>query len=84
MDARKAEEPTHYFRMIKELSLLGFFTSEIGYTKAMRYIETPGRFDPCVPLAPATRCGRATHDASGSRAGRVVPACRLGVPREVG
>ena len=52
MDAKKPEDPTHYFRMIKELSLLGYFTSEIGYTKAMRYIESPGRFDPCVPLAP--------------------------------
>lgn len=49
MDAKKPDEPTHYFRMIKELALLGYFTSEIGYTKAMRYIETPGRFDPCVP-----------------------------------
>ena len=36
----------HYFRMIKELTLLGYFTSEIGYTQAMRYVETPGRFDP--------------------------------------
>jgi hypothetical protein len=39
----------HYFRMMKELALLGYFTSEIGCTVAMRYIETPGRFDPCVP-----------------------------------
>jgi hypothetical protein len=38
-----------YFRMLKELTLLGYFTSEIGYTQAQRYIETPGRFDPCVP-----------------------------------
>ena len=38
----------HYFRMIKELTLLGYFTSEIGYTQAMRYVETPGRFEPCV------------------------------------
>lgn len=44
-----ADSPTHYFRMIKELTLLGYFTSEIGYTKAMRYVEAPGRFDPCVP-----------------------------------
>jgi hypothetical protein len=44
--------PAHYFRMMKELALLGYFTSEIGYTKAMRYIETPGRFDPCVPYSP--------------------------------
>ncbi len=38
----------HYFRMLKELTLLGYFTSEIGYTQAQRYVETPGRFDPCI------------------------------------
>jgi hypothetical protein len=42
-----ADRP-HYFRLIKELTLLGYFTSEIGYTQAMRYMETPGRFDPCI------------------------------------
>ena len=40
--------PPHYFRLIKELTLLGYFTSEIGCTQALRYTETPGRFDPCV------------------------------------
>ena len=45
----------HYFRMMKELALLGYFTSEIGYTKALRYIESPGRFEPDVPLAPGDR-----------------------------
>jgi hypothetical protein len=49
MKSKKPEEPTHYFRMMKELSLLGFFTSEIGYTKAMRYKETPGKYEPCLP-----------------------------------
>ena len=44
--------PAHYFRMMKELALLGYFTSEIGYNQAMRYVETPGRFDPCVPYTP--------------------------------
>jgi hypothetical protein len=48
MQTRADDAPTHYFRMIKELSLLGYFTSEIGYTQAMRYMETPGRFDPCA------------------------------------
>jgi hypothetical protein len=47
--------PPHYFRMLKELTLLGYFTSEIGYTQAMRYIETPGRFNPCVPLNPGDK-----------------------------
>ena len=49
MQFRQDGEPAHYFRMVKELTLLGYFTSEIGYTQAMRYMETPGRFDPCVP-----------------------------------
>jgi hypothetical protein len=44
--------PPHYFRMMKELALLGFFTSEVGCTQALRYIETPGRFDACIPYAP--------------------------------
>jgi len=44
-------QPAHYFRMMKELALLGYFTSEIGCTQAMRYIESPGRFDPCIPYA---------------------------------
>ncbi|MGH7699025.1 MAG: gluconate 2-dehydrogenase subunit 3 family protein [Gemmatimonadales bacterium] len=54
MDARRREDdtPRHSFRMMKELALLGYFTSEIGCTQAQRYIEAPGRFDPCVPYAP--------------------------------
>jgi hypothetical protein len=48
----KTDSAPHYFRMIKELALLGYFTSEIGYTQAMRYEETPGRYDPCVPHKP--------------------------------
>jgi len=47
--------PAHYFRMMKELALLGYFTSEIGCTRALRYIESPGKFDPCAPLAPGDR-----------------------------
>ncbi len=49
MKNKTPEQPSHYFRMIKELTLLGFFTSEIGCTKAMRYIETPGSYDGNVP-----------------------------------
>lgn len=45
----RKDQPQHYFRMMKELALLGFFTSEIGYTKAMRYKETPGQYEPCLP-----------------------------------
>ncbi|MBC7895052.1 MAG: gluconate 2-dehydrogenase subunit 3 family protein [Cytophagaceae bacterium] len=54
-DAKKGEDPNHYFRMVKELTLLGYFTSEIGYTQAMRYQESPGRFDPCLPYTPGEK-----------------------------
>ena len=49
------DAPAHYFRMMKELALLGYFTSEIGYTRAMRYIEAPGRYEPCVPHKPGDK-----------------------------
>ena len=53
--AQRNSGTLHYFRLMKELTLLGYFTSEIGYTQAMRYTETPGRFDPCVPYTPGEK-----------------------------
>ncbi|MDQ6872993.1 MAG: gluconate 2-dehydrogenase subunit 3 family protein [Gemmatimonadota bacterium] len=50
-----AKPATHYFRMMKELALLGYFTSEIGCTQAQRYAETPGRYDPCIPYTPGQK-----------------------------
>lgn len=46
---KKPEERSHYFRMMKELTLLGYYTSEIGCTQARRYVERPGSYDGCVP-----------------------------------
>ena len=39
----------HYFTMMKQLTLLGFFTSKEGMTQAVRYMQVPGRYDGCVP-----------------------------------
>jgi hypothetical protein len=49
MKNKKETDPSHYFRIMKELTLLGYFTSEIGCTQARRYVETPGRFEGCIP-----------------------------------
>jgi hypothetical protein len=49
------DAPAHYFRMMKELALLGYFTSEIGCMQAQRYVESPGRYDPCVPYKPGDK-----------------------------
>ncbi|HMH23219.1 MAG TPA: gluconate 2-dehydrogenase subunit 3 family protein [Puia sp.] len=48
-DKKKKEDPTHYFRMMKELTLWGYFTSEAGATKALRYVAVPGRYEGCIP-----------------------------------
>ena len=48
MASKQPEQPSHYFRMMKELTMLGFFTSEVGATQALRYVETPGRYDGCM------------------------------------
>ncbi|ANH79831.1 twin-arginine translocation pathway signal protein [Niabella ginsenosidivorans] len=45
MKKRDKKDPAHYFRMMKELTLLGFFTSEVGATKALRYVAVPGRYE---------------------------------------
>ncbi|HEY4060678.1 MAG TPA: gluconate 2-dehydrogenase subunit 3 family protein [Puia sp.] len=46
--AKKKDDPTHYFRMIKELTLWGFFTSEPGANKALRYVAVPGKYQGCI------------------------------------
>jgi hypothetical protein len=50
-EAQHSRDP-HYFGLIRELALRAYFSSEIGMTKAKRYILVPGRWEGCMPLAP--------------------------------
>ncbi|MBC6698275.1 gluconate 2-dehydrogenase subunit 3 family protein [Hymenobacter puniceus] len=58
--AKTPEQPNHYFRMFKELTLLGFFTSEPGATKALRYLPVPGKYDGDVPYKKGDRAWATT------------------------
>jgi hypothetical protein len=49
MANKKPTDPAHYFRMMKELTIWGYFTSEPGATKALRYIAVPGKYEGCIP-----------------------------------
>ncbi len=62
-DARQAGGPVHYFRMLKELTVLGFFSSELAYQEILEYAETPGRYEPCRELDDSVRM-MAGHAAS--------------------
>ncbi len=44
-----------FFLRMKELTVTGYFTSEIGATKALEYLPIPGRFEGCVPLKPGQK-----------------------------
>ncbi len=44
--------PMHWFHLLRDLALTTYFSSEVGVTKAMRYVREPGRYIGCVPLTP--------------------------------
>lgn len=46
---KKKEDPNHYFTMMKQLTLLGFFTSKPGMTGCFNYQAVPGKYDGAVP-----------------------------------
>ncbi|MEX6690772.1 gluconate 2-dehydrogenase subunit 3 family protein [Danxiaibacter flavus] len=46
---KKEGDPNHYFAMVKQLTLWGYFTSEVGATKALRYVPVPGKYEGCIP-----------------------------------
>lgn len=47
--------PNHFFHMLKQLTLTGFFTSEVGMTKALRFVKIPGRYDGNYPYKKGDR-----------------------------
>lgn len=50
-EAKKASvKPLPFFIQLKELTILGYFTSEAGATQALSYIPVPGRYEGCLPL----------------------------------
>jgi hypothetical protein len=52
---KKEGDANHYFAMLKQLTLLGYFTSEIGATQALRYVAVPGRYEGCIPYQKGDR-----------------------------
>ena len=46
---KSKDDSANYFGMMRDLTVLGYYSSEIGCTKAVRYIEVPGAFHGDVP-----------------------------------
>ena len=50
-EAQRAGE-SHYFGLVRDLALQSYFSSEVGMTKARRWVLVPGQWVGCVPLKP--------------------------------
>ena len=46
---------TAFFKTMKQLTVAGYFTSEIGATQALEYLPVPGRFEGEVPMRPGQK-----------------------------
>ena len=56
VQVEKSSEPAPkrpFILMTKELTMLGFFTSEVGATQVLQYVPVPGSYKGCVPLSEA-------------------------------
>jgi gluconate 2-dehydrogenase gamma chain len=58
-EAIKVEQTTQpapkrpFILMMKELTMLGFFTSKVGATQVLQYDPVPGAYKGCIPLSEA-------------------------------
>lgn len=51
VNEKKENKNTHFFRMLKEMTISGFFLSEVGATEVLQYEHVPGMYDGCMPLS---------------------------------
>jgi hypothetical protein len=59
-ETKKEEKPeekvsAHYYTMMKQLTLFGFFTSKTGATETLRHVAVPGRYDGALPYKKGDR-----------------------------
>ena len=48
------EAMPHYFTMLKQLAIFGFFTSKVGATGVLQYVAVPGRYEGDLAYVPGT------------------------------
>jgi hypothetical protein len=54
-EAYNDNETYAYFRILKQYTLVGFFTSREGETEASNYVQVPGRYEGDIEATPETK-----------------------------
>jgi hypothetical protein len=49
------EVPVPFFKLLKELTVFGYFSSEIGAKSNLNYVAVPGKFQGCIPATASTK-----------------------------
>jgi hypothetical protein len=52
---KKQGEPDHYFQYMKQLTLMGYLTSEPGRKAAYRYVPVPGKYEGVIDYKPGDK-----------------------------
>jgi hypothetical protein len=55
LEFERAEPVPPFYVMLKQLTVWGYFSSEIGATQALAHVAVPGRYEGCVTVSAATR-----------------------------
>lgn len=54
-EALAANKTPSFFIIARDLTILGYFSSEIGCTEAREYLPVPGRYDGSAPYSPGQK-----------------------------
>ncbi len=54
-DAKAKKVPVPFFDLLRELTVFGYFSSEIGAKSNLNYVSVPGRYDACITITPDTK-----------------------------
>lgn len=59
VDPKGTSEEPPFFRTMKELTLMGYYTSEIGMTQEVHWQAVPGKYNGCLPVNEVSQMRRA-------------------------
>lgn len=51
----ESKKDPNFFQLAKELTMLGYYTSEIGSTQALNYLPIPGKYEGCIDMKPGQK-----------------------------
>ena len=54
-DKKSNKKPAGFFTLMRDLTIMGYFTSEIGAKQATAYLDVPGHYEGCATLKPGQK-----------------------------